>query len=106
MTPEDLTAGRLVLETPMLDNEAGAATIHEYLRKLMMTLWSEKECFSGKRPFGNSGWEYALYRTLIVGRLVDGQLDENGYVTGLVVHEADALIGLAVQAVFELSKPT
>ena len=35
-------------------------TIKGYLKELSLTLWKEKECFNGKRPFGNSGWDYDL----------------------------------------------
>jgi hypothetical protein len=32
-------------------------TVRQYLLKLLSTLWLEDECFNGKRPFGNSGWQ-------------------------------------------------
>ena len=48
----------------MQENDAGAKTIREYLIKLLKELWSEGESFSGKRPFGNSGWELELYHAL------------------------------------------
>jgi hypothetical protein len=39
------------------DSDAGDnITIRDYLRILLETLWEEGEGFSGKRPFGNSGW--------------------------------------------------
>ena len=46
---------------PMGKNDIGAKTIGEYFEKLLLTLWDEQEDFSGKRPFGNSGWEYDVY---------------------------------------------
>lgn len=55
-------------------------TVREYLRTLLMTMWEEGEGFSGKRPFGNSGWEYDLYKPLIAGGFIPGKLDEDGYV--------------------------
>lgn len=39
----------------MPPNGAGAATVGEYLAKLLAELWLHDEGFSGKRPFGNSG---------------------------------------------------
>lgn len=66
----------LVLSCPMIDNDANAKNVGEYLHSLLFTLWEEGEGFSGKRPFGNSGWEYDLYKPLIVGGFVEGEIDE------------------------------
>lgn len=52
--PED------VLALALPSNDAGADTVKEYLVELLSTLWNEGEGFSGKRPFGTSGWEYEL----------------------------------------------
>ena len=44
------------------DSDAGdGLTVRGYLHQLLATLWHEQEGFSGKRPFGNSGWTYDLY---------------------------------------------
>lgn len=56
----------------------GEVTIREYLRELLVTLWCEGEGFSGKRPFGNSGWERDLYKPLIAACVIAGELDEHG----------------------------
>ena len=58
-------------------------TIKEYLKALLRTLWQEGEGFSGKRPFGNSGWQYDLYTPLIQHGLVSGKLDEEGYIADI-----------------------
>ena len=55
-------------------------TVREYLRTLLQTLWDEQEGFSGKRPFGNSCWEYSLYAPLIKQDFINGSIDEEGYV--------------------------
>jgi hypothetical protein len=60
----DMSNEQAVLSLPMEDNDAGAATVKEYLVELLAHLWDEGEGFSGKRPFGNSGWEYDLYEAL------------------------------------------
>lgn len=52
--------GKSVLELPLLDNDAEAATVRDYLKALLTRIWEEGEGFSSKRPFGNSGWEYDL----------------------------------------------
>lgn len=44
------------------DSDAGDnLSVREYLRELLLTLWREQSSFSGKRPFGNSGWKYDLF---------------------------------------------
>lgn len=63
------------------DSDAGEnLTVREYFRVLLSTVWEEGEGFSGKRPFGNSGWEYDLYAPLIRGGFIPGRLDEDGFV--------------------------
>jgi len=41
-------------------------SIREYLAKLLTKLITEEEGFSGKRPFGNSGWLSDLYFPLLL----------------------------------------
>lgn len=63
------------------DSDAGDnGTIRQYLYALLSTLWEEEEGFSGKRPFGNSGWAYDMYKPLIKAEYMDGKLDSNGYI--------------------------
>lgn len=87
-----------VLALPMGGNDAGATTVRGYLIALLSELWREGEGFSGKRPFGNSGWHYELYRPLIVAGLVDGELDEWGGVERVDAAIADELIADAILA--------
>lgn len=101
------TTGRQVLDTPMPTNEggfangAGAATIGGYLIELLRTLWNEQEGFSGKRPFGESGWDDDIIKPLIVAGLLDGQLDEDGDVEDYV---SAGLARLMSAAFAELSR--
>ena len=64
-----------VLNAPMKPNDAEASTIGEYLCNLLLALWEEGERFSGKRPFGNSGWEHdikiALAENDLIGSVID-----------------------------------
>lgn len=62
------------LDIEMQENDAGAKTIREYLKALLIKLWEEGEGFSGKRPFGNSGWEFEIYKALVVAEAVDGEI--------------------------------
>lgn len=46
-------------------------TVREYLRNLVQSVWDEKESFDGKRPFGNSGWEFDIFFPLAVAGFID-----------------------------------
>ena len=49
------------LDNVRFDSDAGDdLTCREYLCALLRVLWREQEGFSGKRPFGNSGWEWDM----------------------------------------------
>ena len=74
MTPRE------VLLLPMGTNDADAATVGGYLQSLLKKLWEKGDGFSGKRPFGNSGWEHELYMPLIAAGATTGTLDDDGYV--------------------------
>jgi len=67
-------------------------TIGDFLTELLAKLWDEKDQFSGKRPFGNSSWEYDLYTALIENDIVEGKLDEWGDVEDLDKALADKII--------------
>jgi hypothetical protein len=90
----------LRFECSDLDREV---TIREYLCELLLTLWREGEGFSGKRPFGNSGWQYDLAPVLITSRVIDGRIDEDGYVEEC---DDDALTEVIESAILELAHPT
>ncbi len=55
-------------------------TVREYLHSLLKTLWEQGEGFSGKRPFGNSGWQGDLLDPLIKAGFIPGvvHVDEDG----------------------------
>lgn len=62
------------------DSDAGKnLTLRGYFCELLMALWVEGEGFSGKRPFGNSGWDHDIYRALVVGGVIRGRLDADGF---------------------------
>lgn len=87
-----------VLSAPMPENDAKADTIRDYLVALLERLWSEGEGFSGKRPFGNSSWEYDLYRALVTANLISGSIDEYGDLGDFSKQDADQLIFSAIKA--------
>ena len=87
-----------ILLTPMTDNDAGAKTIGQYLIRLSQQVISEVEGFSGKRPFGNSGWQLDLVHALVLNKFIDGELDDDGYVTDYSYTEFTA----AMKTVYDL----
>lgn len=75
-------------------------TIRDYFFILLRTLWDEGEGFSGKRPFGNSGWEFELYAPLIKHKYIAGSLDsEYGYVATMQGTAAD-FVSHMIEAAF------
>lgn len=83
----------------MQGNDAGAATVGGYLQALLRQLWEKEDGFSGKRPFGNSGWPYDLYLPLIAaGAVKGGTLDGDGNVNEK--GDADQVIFSAIDALF------
>lgn len=87
-----------ILDLEMQENDANAKTVRDYLKSLLATLWQEDEGFSGKRPFGNSGWKYDLYIPLVKAGIVAGKLDADGNVEECATAEADELIGKCIAA--------
>lgn len=73
-------------------------TIKEYLKELLKTLWEEGEGFSGKRPFGNSGWTYELEYCLVKNDIVEGVIDQDGYVSNLDRAGAHATVARLIGA--------
>ena len=67
-------------------------TLRDFFKELALRVWVEEEGFSGKRPFGNSGWKYDVYAELISAGVVDGKLDEFGDVVECDTKEIDRLI--------------
>lgn len=82
----------IALDYSFYDEDSDATSFADYLRKLLSTLWNEGEDFSGERPFGNSGWDWNLYRYLVLSGAVDGKLDEYGGLDSFDKATADEII--------------
>ncbi len=76
--PEPAGKGPLDALEVRFDSDAGdGLTVRQYLHKLMSLLWKEQESFDGKRPFGESAWEFKLYKPLAKAGFIDlGPLHE------------------------------
>lgn len=87
-----------VLDLPMGENDAKASTICGYFVALLVEVLRDGEWFSGKQPFGNSGWEGELYVALVRAGVVDGRIDEDGYLDWCDSGAADEVLIAAAQA--------
>lgn len=52
-------------------------TIREYAKELVCKLIEEGEGFSSKRPFGNSSWDFDMFKILLQHGYVGGTYDED-----------------------------
>lgn len=73
-------------------------TIREYFIRLLIELWNEGECFNGKRPFGNSGWDYQIYHALVKNGIIEGICDRDGFLEHFDQVKADELIKNAIKS--------
>lgn len=97
---------RAVLDAPMprgehgeLDNEAGAATVREYLSAILVQVVYDDP---PKRLWGASDWMSPLHRALIDAELVRGEYDDDGFIDDMDTAGADALLRDAANALGEL----
>lgn len=74
-------------------------SVKGYLKELLFTLITEQEGFSGKRPFGESGWTHGMEKALVENKLIDGELDQDGY---LERSDSKAFIRMMIGAIKEL----
>ncbi len=75
------------------DSDAGdGLTVREWLTDLLMTVWVEEEEFSGKRAWGNSGWQWDVYPALVAGGFIAGTVDSEGYIDTLDTAAAHAFV--------------
>src|ERR1039457_6785923 len=83
---------------------SGTQTIGGYLGQLLLTLLDEVDNFSGKRPFGTSGWKTELQIPMIKAGFLDGEIDEYGYLVWVDWTTSDRLLTEAVQYLFLANK--
>ena len=97
---------RAVLALEMGENDANAKTIREYLTKLLVLVWEDREGFNGKRPFGNSGWENEIYAAIVKAGLVAGVLNDHEGLDEIEFSDeqfADRLVDAAIR---EMGRPS
>lgn len=76
-------------------------TLKEYLKLTLLTFIEEGESFSGKRPFGNSDWDWQIYKGLITLDNNLGTLDEDGYIGIVDQRSCDKVIVKCIEEVFK-----
>lgn len=79
-------------------NDAHASTVREFMRKLLAKMWDEGEGFSGKKPFGNSGWEQPIITAMVRAKLINGEIDEDGFIKTVDRSAGERLIRKAINA--------
>ena len=65
---------------------------------LTRMVWDHSEGFSSKRPFGNSGWQWELYRALVRSGYLAGEFDEDEELVDVDVSRCRELIFRAIDA--------
>jgi hypothetical protein len=89
-----------VLAAPMEKNDAEAASVGDYLIRLLTGVWEEGEGFDGKRPFGNSSWEEDIYLALVRAGLVGGVINAQGYLDDVDDATANTLVTAAIRSLY------
>ena len=83
------------------ESDIGWGTVRSYLKTLLTRLWEEEELFSGKRPFGNSGWKYDLIDPLSHVGVIKATFDRDGYVEECDDKELDKVVLKLIDIIFE-----
>ena len=81
-----------VLKFVYSGRDLGECSIRYYLVELAKQCWIKEDGFNGKRPFGNSGWQWDIYFALAEGGFVDGQKDEDGNWDNVDQRKAEEII--------------
>lgn len=86
------------LETRFLSNDLHKrVSLRQYFKAQLSALWRESDSFSGKRPLGNSGWDWEIAIVLIKHGFIKGEFDRNGDLESYPA-EADAFIAACIAA--------
>lgn len=62
----------------------GCLTLRTFFVELARRVINEDEGFSGKRPFGNSGWQGYIAQTLIEVGLIDKESEYDEFMEGVL----------------------
>ncbi|MFA6024230.1 MAG: hypothetical protein WC777_03375 [Candidatus Gracilibacteria bacterium] len=95
-----------ILDISVKPNEpynAKEVTLREYLRQLAVAPWTNnpERIFDGKRFNGSGSYDFAVFESLIRAGVLNGKLDEDGYVEELDVEQAKAFVRELISKIFE-----
>lgn len=97
-----MTTSEIILDTPMPEGSDVNGTIRDYLTELLAQLWQQGSGFSGKRPLGNSGWQYDFYEALAAAGHITATFDEDGFIEDLPDAQRDKADKLISDAILHL----
>ena len=72
-------------------------SLRQYFKAQLTALWHESDCFSGKHPLGNSGWNWEIAIVLVKHGFIKGEFDRDGELESYPA-EADAFIEACIAA--------
>ena len=84
--------------TAFVSDDIGETTVKGYLLTLLEAVLIEEESFSGKRPFGNSGWKRDIGRGLVLAGAIEGTIDAEYGDCDFDMDDADEALKLLVAA--------
>lgn len=95
-----MNEAKVALNVKINEEDSGAETLRDYFKAMLRAIFKEGDGFSGKRPFGNSGWEHSLAIELVKAGVLDGKiLDDDGWIDADYDRKAfDVLIEKAIEA--------
>ena len=92
-----------------IDGDFGKGTIRAYLKDLLKKVIIEQEGFSGKRPWGNSGWIDQFQIPLVEAGLIHGVVseyeDDYWELDSADDEETEALLLRLIDHIFEAEQP-
>lgn len=90
----ELSEAQAVMALPMRPNRANAATVGEYMQRLLQALWEEGDGFRGYAAFGSSGFQFPVYDALRDGGML-GEDDPSETGHGILANALSALASAA-----------
>lgn len=86
----------------VLKMDVEGTSLRVMLKDLLTMVLLQGEQFDGKRPWGDSGWEFDIYRAMVLNGFIKGTVDEYGDIYNYSVAECDELILRCVEEIFDL----
>lgn len=85
----------------VLGMDVEGRTLRAVLKDLLSMVLLQGEQFNGKRPWGDSGWEWDIYRAMVVNGFINGTVDEDGDIYDIDNTKGDELLMMCVDRLFD-----